>query len=53
MLKKRIKKEIVLAMKTGNKEKKNILSLIVSEITRIEMDKKAKLVNEILSTYMK
>ena len=46
MLKERIKKEMVLAMKASNKEKKNILSLIVSEITRMEMDKKAKLVNE-------
>lgn len=46
MLKEQVKKEMIVAMKSGDKEKKNTLSLIVSEITRVEMDKKAKLVTD-------
>lgn len=46
MLKETIKKQMVEAMKAKDKQKKDILALITSEITRVEMDKKAKLVTE-------
>ena len=46
MLKDTVKKQMVEAMKAKDKQKKDTLSLIVSEITRVEMEKKAKLVTD-------
>lgn len=46
MLKEKIKSAMVVAMKEKNKERKEILSLMVSEIGRAELNKKEKLVND-------
>ena len=46
MLKDTVKKQMIEAMKNKDKQKKDILALITSEITRVEMDKKARLINE-------
>lgn len=45
MLKETIKKSMVEAMKSKDKQRKEILSLMVSEITRVELKKKEDLVN--------
>ena len=46
MLKEVIKKEMITAMKNKDKKRKEILSMIISEIERAEMKKKSDLVNK-------